>query len=1124
VNEYMLKKGSLLYEGKYRIDGIIGHGGLGITYKATMVQLDMELAIKELYLEGKCVREADNSLTLQSFSERRFKVFKDKFVQEGRALAKFKHPNLVEVRDIFAENNTVYLVMDKVEGKTLERHIEDHGPFTEKQSLSLITQIGSALKEIHTKGLLHKDIRPANIMITKEKKPILVGLGVAGQFDSNATTPSYTPMEQYIAQYTKKDTLGPSSDVYAIAATLYFCLTGSHPLSVISRKNEALTPPQALVSAISPSTNKTILKGMAMEVKERYATVPAFLKDLPTENLERRAHGDALPNGTLLADGKYRIDKEMGRGGFGITYTATLVQLDLKLAVKELFLSGYCIRELDNSVALQSLSAQRFNEYKQTFVQEAKVLGMFNHPNIVKVRDIIRSNNTVYLVMEYVEGMPLQSVIKKKGKLDEGQALVYARQIGSALEEIHEKGFLHKDVRPANVIISKQGKAILVGLGVDRDKVQNSTGSQQPEFAPMEQFANNAELGPHTDIYGLGATTYYAITGKLPISAFDRYYNELPSPKDVVGNISQQTSKAIMKAMAMKADDRYNSVEAFTTDFDEVEPVAITQRRLLMAAASILMVLCIGIFAVINHQEAIPEIPLKEHSKYMQLAGDLLEKGNYKSAASYYKGIIKTNPDNDDATVGLYKAESALSFNKAWWNGLDEEWHAIFRKAADFTGTPNSNDFASIFQLRELYCHDTPINSLAPVSNLINLTALYCDGTKVNSLEPITKLTNLTQLGCYNTPVNSLAPIQHLTNLTVLDCSSTQVSDLKPIENLTNLKELYISASRVNTLESVGKLKKLTELYCHSISVNSLTPVGNLTNLTKLHCYKTQVSDLQPLMELQNLRELYCYKTQVSTLEPLSELNNLSILHCYNTKISTLEPISGLKNLVNLYCSNTSVSTLEPISGLTRLSKLYCYNTRISTLEPVKNLHNLTLLHASNTQITTLEPIANLSNLNLLYCSKTRINNLNPISNLTNLNTLYCYATQINDLNALQKLHNIKELYCSDTQIGDIAPIANLHNLNKLYLSSTQVNNLEPLKNLGNLSLLHINNTPVNSLKALGGLSALRELDMASTPVNKLDDIDGLQNLTFIKASASNVSPQNIEAYRAKHRQVTIEF
>jgi serine/threonine protein kinase len=206
---------------------------------------------------------------------------------------------------------------------------------------------------------------------------------------------------------------------------------------------------------------------------------------------------------------------------------------------------------------------------KQKFLEEARLLASLNHPGIVKVYDFFEANNTAYMVMEYLRGKSLAKLVEERGgALSEKEAVGYILKVCEALDVVHKAGYLHRDIKPENIIVCGDGRVVLIDFGAARAYMAGKTGRMTviltPGYAPLEQYAEQAKRGAYTDIYALGATLYYLLTGQVPVSAADRFSGvELKSVREINGRVSRQVEEAVMKAMAMRVEERPQSVEEF---------------------------------------------------------------------------------------------------------------------------------------------------------------------------------------------------------------------------------------------------------------------------------------------------------------------------------------------------------------------------------------------------------------------------------------------------------------------------------------------------------------------------------------------------------------------------------
>lgn len=278
---------------------------------------------------------------------------------------------------------------------------------------------------------------------------------------------------------------------------------------------------------------------------------------------------NALPTGYEI-DG-YRIESELGAGGFGITYRAEQLALGRTVAIKEYLPSGLAVRANDGKL-VEPRSRQDVEDFEYglaSFQEEGKTLVNFDHPNIVTAYDFRQSNGTAYLVMQYVEGKSLEELILEQGSLDEQQIKKILFPVLDGIEQVHEAGFLHRDINPSNIIIRPNCVPVIVDFGSARcalrRKRKKFTTIVTDGYAPIEQYTNRMEQGPWTEIYGLGATLYHAITGAPPPEAVGRTHNDniVPAIEAGAGRYSDMLLTTVDRALVVRAEDRLQSIAEF---------------------------------------------------------------------------------------------------------------------------------------------------------------------------------------------------------------------------------------------------------------------------------------------------------------------------------------------------------------------------------------------------------------------------------------------------------------------------------------------------------------------------------------------------------------------------------
>ena len=296
-------------------------------------------------------------------------------------------------------------------------------------------------------------------------------------------------------------------------------------------------------------------------------------------------NSQGLPVGSVLNSGKYVIESMLGSGGFGITYFARHTLLNTSCAIKEFFISGKCSRNEHNpSIQTKGTEQNIFTKYKTKFIEEARTMLKIDHPNIVKVIDVFEENGTAYIVMPFIEGQTLSHIVKENGRLDYPTAVNYMAQLAAAVEYIHKRDILHRDIKPDNIMITPDHRVFLIDFGSARqfvhDQIQGQTVVLTHGYAPPEQYEYNTRKGNYTDIYAIGGTFYFALTGVKPVDAGERLLKSLPAPVELFPDIPQEANNTIMKALQMKIEDRHQTIIEFMDDLlEEIDRKKITIGR-----------------------------------------------------------------------------------------------------------------------------------------------------------------------------------------------------------------------------------------------------------------------------------------------------------------------------------------------------------------------------------------------------------------------------------------------------------------------------------------------------------------------------------------------------------------
>jgi serine/threonine protein kinase len=312
----------------------------------------------------------------------------------------------------------------------------------------------------------------------------------------------------------------------------------------------------------------------------------------------------------LLQNGRYIVERPIaiGEGRSSYLYAGHHTFLEHPVFILECFLLKFCTRQGTIVQPVGGYESQ-FEDWKSQFKQSARLLFKLSRPGIARVYDAFEENNTIYVVMEFLEGKILSHLLEERGGvMEEAEAVGYILQVAEALEVVHQAGYLYREIKPQNIFVCSDGRVMLaplelfesarpyryrkarcpvcgfevmeVDMGVINVCPDCATEITQieeieieiedmepiltPGYAPLEQYASRARFGPPLDIYALGATLYHLLTGQMPPSAPDRAQGmDLVAPHQLNPKVSRSVSEAVMKAMAIRVGERPQTVQAF---------------------------------------------------------------------------------------------------------------------------------------------------------------------------------------------------------------------------------------------------------------------------------------------------------------------------------------------------------------------------------------------------------------------------------------------------------------------------------------------------------------------------------------------------------------------------------
>ena len=783
----------------------------------------------------------------------------------------------------------------------------------------------------------------------------------------------------------------------------------------------------------------------------------------------------ALRAGTIL-NNRYIVGRVLGQGGFGITYLAWDEKLAARVAVKEYMPNDISARVGTTvSVAMES-RAEDFTYGEERFQEEARILAKFmGQPNIAGVTDYFDENGTSYFVMDYIEGISFKTYIANAGgKVSVEEALDVMIPVLRALTAVHAEGFIHRDVTPDNIYITKDGNVKLLDFGSARysigDKSKSLDVILKVGYAPKEQYIRRGRQGPYTDVYSCAACLYAAITGYLPPESLERLDHDTLVPPSQMGvEIPLYLERAILKGLAVQPEDRFQTAGEFLEALESQQVVELPSGQsgqeaaqgtvpgkkkkplpfILAGAAAAAVVFAAGTFlgggGGIGGSGGRGGSGGGGNSVVEALAPKVTIAGQEYSTAETELDLSGQNLTDADL-VSLEQMENLVSLN--------------------LEGNSEISDLSPLGNLTKLQSLVLPcpsgISDLTPLASLTELTAFRMVGNwnnsapanQVKDFSPLSNLTNLTDLELVVTGLEDLSFVSGLTNLTVLRLMGTVTAeDLTTLSGLTNLTELQVHTSGTKTAAGIEGLVNLQQLKImdesQSLYQDDLTC---LSGMTSLKVARFQVNGLKSFHGIENLTQLeeadfYGQDAAFTDLDPFRNLTKLEYLRLPRHTAGTVFNGDGLANLVNLQELDMehSVESLEPLRNLKNLKILNMAGGRSAqgtfrSMEPLSGLTNLESLELNVPQLADvdLSYLSGMTKLTTLYISFSRddsgdgdsVIDLTPLGSLTQLRSVELYLFRIRDLTPLAALPNLQSVTISGAENLDTSPLANVPQVN----------------------------------------------------------------------------------------------
>ena len=554
---------------RYEILKMLGEGGMGAVYKAMDRELDRMVALKVIRSEL-----ADKPEILQRFK------------QELILARLVTHRNVIRIFDLGVAGNLKFITMDFVEGRDLKSAIGEQRKLPAGKACDIIRQICLGLEAAHSEGVVHRDLKPQNIMLDGHARVYLMDFGLArsmelvGMTRTGALigTPAYMSPEQ-----AKGEKVDARTDLFSLGVIFYELLTGTLPYqaesmmaTLIKRAKEPPVPPIQVEPSIPPAINDIIMKCLQIKLERRYQQASEILSDLGFTSATQSSVVQSVISSksvfeaaSQLAPGsqfgpRYRIETLLGEGGMGKVYKAYDSEVGRTVALK-------LVRP---ELASNPASMERLK-------QELLLASRVSHKNILRIHDLGDVGGLKFISMAYVDGKDLHNLIAAEGKLPIERAVRIARLLCLALEAAHSEGVVHRDLKPQNVLMDSGEQVFVSDFGLAKSLEGPSTMMTNagevlgtPRYMSPEQ-AESKSADHRSDLYALGLILYEMVTGDLPFGSesimqtmYQRVTQDPKSPQLLNPEVPDYLSEIILRCLKREPELRYQNARDILTDLD----------------------------------------------------------------------------------------------------------------------------------------------------------------------------------------------------------------------------------------------------------------------------------------------------------------------------------------------------------------------------------------------------------------------------------------------------------------------------------------------------------------------------------------------------------------------------
>ena len=1038
-----------LINNRYELIRIIGKGGFGTTWYARDTKLDMPVAVKEL---------SDTDPSRQK-----------KILREARTLARFaREPGIVNVRDYLEYNGKAYMVMEYLDGSDLNTKIAEGGPISFDAAYHLLRPVILVLGKLHAEGVIHRDVSPDNIRMQSDGTIKLLDFGAAWNTTSteNATTtitvkPGYAPYEQYAG----KERQGPFTDVYAVCATLYKCITGVTPPDALKRAfYDEIKTPSLLGARITPAEEAILMQGLAVNSSDRIQSMEelarlldkavgksspemsgAFKSSMGSAGAAGRANGgrafkSSVGKRSSEADGAHKDspEKKNSEGNGKLQEQSTQGYAPHNYAVQDQTAHGYAAQSYAaQGQPAQGYAAQNYNAQGQpaqssSFVN-SKQPGRDSAPDNIEKSDRKRRSESAY------SGKPRRGIPKKPLI---GLIMLVAAAIGIVFfifsrgennDSYRKTGSGEAVVLEKTPVTSERLQAIekdanIKSLTLIRCELSDSMVEEISRITHLEKLRIDGCTGFTTldPLADAPALNHLSITGQI-------------SNEYIEGSVNLDGSKL------------------FTRDLPNVLTLSVTGSRIDGGTD------CLG------HFPNLETISLSLLEPYSIACIDKMPK--LKEIELY-----DFDPSENDY-LNLSGEEAKHLYGHPQLEIL----------IAEDSNLSDLGWAAECTKLRDLFLSNCLISDLSPLADLTDLKWLYLSNNKVESVLPLSGCEKLEEIRLSGNPLTSLSGLEGLKNLEELSISRTLVSDLTPLAGCQKLRSLKCRNAQISDLSGLENCP-LTYLCADGNQIADLIPLSANNTMVNLVVSDNLLTSLTGCEQMIYLKKVIAARNALTGIEGIMNCSGIETLDVSNNQISELSPLqNSFTSLKNLNISDNLISEIEPLSVCTSLENLNADNNEIKSLSPLEGCSKLTNIMAGNNALTDLSGLTGKPELNAVMVDHNQIQSLAPLKgSIKELHYLDIGCNNITDINPISEL-SVKEvvILAERNSISDLSPLPEGLRYRGLVFYTNPISDFSKLVNLRDVKIndkLYISWNENADMSLLGKTGFTKEMHIVSPP------------------------------------------